>query len=129
MPTPMPTKTSTNDDLGTHLPVMPRDFLILLALAEGEAHGYGILKEVEEDTGGGVQLDPANLYRALKRLMKSGLVTESAHRPADDLEDERRKYYALTEIGARVVQAEAERLRGLADVAVARSLIPRSRER
>jgi DNA-binding PadR family transcriptional regulator len=129
MPTPTQTPTHANEDLGTHLPVMPRDFLILLALAEGEAHGYGILKEVEEETGGGVQLDPANLYRALKRLMKSGLVTESAPRPADDLEDERRKYYALTELGARVVQAEAERLRGLADVAVARSLIPRSRER
>jgi DNA-binding PadR family transcriptional regulator len=116
-------------DLDDHLPVMPRDFLILLALAEGEAHGYGILKEVEEETGGGVQLDPANLYRALKRLMKNGLVTESEKRPAADLDDERRKYYGLTPLGARVVQAEAERLRGLADVAVARSLIPESRPR
>jgi DNA-binding PadR family transcriptional regulator len=116
-------------DLGDHLPVNPRDFLILLALAEGEAHGYGILKEVEEETGGGVLLDPANLYRALKRLMKTGLVNESDKRPAADLDDERRKYYGLTPLGARVVQAEAERLRGLAEVAVARSLIPRSRER
>lgn len=124
-----PPGTLAADDLSAHLPVMPRDFLILLALAEGEAHGYGILKEVEEETGGGVQLDPANLYRALKRLMKSGLVSESEKRPAADLDDERRKYYGLTAFGTRVVQAEAERLRGLADVAVARSLIPQSRER
>jgi DNA-binding PadR family transcriptional regulator len=118
-----------SQDPAAHLPVSPRDFLILLALAEGEVHGYGILKEVEEETGGGVQLDPANLYRALKRLMKNGLVSESDKRPAADLDDERRKYYGLTALGARVVQAEAERLRGLAEVAVARSLIPQSRER
>jgi DNA-binding PadR family transcriptional regulator len=118
----------TQVDVSEHVPVNPRDFLILLALAEGEAHGYGILKEVEEETGGGVQLDPANLYRTLKRMMKKGLVTESGKRPAADLDDERRKYYGLTPLGASVVQAEAERLRGLAEVAVARSLIPRSRE-
>jgi len=118
----------SNLDTADHVPVNPRDFLILLALAEGEAHGYGILKEVEEDTGGGVQLDPANLYRTLKRMMKNGLVTESEKRPAADLDDERRKYYGLTPLGASVVRAEAERLRGLAEVAVARSLIPQSRE-
>lgn len=118
-----------DEELSSRLPVMPRDFLILLALAEGEAHGYGILKEVEEETGGGVTLDPANLYRSLKRLMKDGMVTESDSRPAEDLDDERRKYYGLTALGARVVEAEAERLRTLADVALARNLIPQSRER
>jgi DNA-binding PadR family transcriptional regulator len=121
--------TQNEDTMGAHLPVKPRDFLILLALAEGEAHGYGILKEVAEETGAGVYLDPANLYRALRRLMKEGLVTESEKRPAADLADERRRYYGLTELGALVAQAEAERLRGLADVAVARNLIPQSRER
>lgn len=123
------TASVSDEKLTEHLPVTPRDFLILLALARGEAHGYGILKEVEEETGNGVYLDPANLYRSLKRLMKAGLVSESDKRPAADLEDERRKYYALTELGARVVQAEAERLRTLAEVAVSRSLIPQSRER
>lgn len=121
--------TKQDEELGSRLPVMPRDFLILLALAEGEAHGYGILKEVEEETGGGVKLDPANLYRSLKRLMKDGLVTESGRRPAADLDDERRKYYGLTELGARVVAAEAERLRTLADVALSRNLIPQSPSR
>jgi DNA-binding PadR family transcriptional regulator len=116
------------ETLDAHLPVKPRDFLILLALASGEAHGYGILKEVEEETGGGVYLDPANLYRALRRMMSDGLVRESERRPAADLGDERRRYYELTGLGALVVQAEAERLRALADVAVARNLIPQSRE-
>jgi len=100
----------------------------LLALANGEAHGYGILKEVEEETGGGVYLDPANLYRALRRMMNDGLVHESEKRPAADLGDERRRYYELTELGTLVLQAEAERLRALAEVAVARNLIPQSRE-
>ena len=112
-----------------HLPLQPRDFLILLALAGGEVHGYGILKEVEEETGGGVRLDPANLYRALKRMMKEGLVSESSKVPASDLGDERRRYYGLTQLGARLVEAEAERLRHLADVAVARQLIPEAPRR
>ena len=120
--------TDKAEAVDAHLPVKPRDFLILLALASGEAHGYGILKEVEEETGGGVYLDPANLYRALRRMMNDGLVRESERRPAADLGDERRRYYELTGLGALVVQAEAERLRALADVAVARNLIPQSRE-
>ena len=114
---------------GPYLPLKPRDFLILIALVEGQVHGYGILKEVGDETGGGVRLDPANLYRALKRMMKDGLVTESEKRAAPDLDDERRRYYGLTDLGACVVAAEAERLRNLTDVAVARNLIPQSRER
>ena len=116
------------DDIAGHLPLKPRDFLILFALVEGPAHGYGILKEVSEDTGGGVQLDPANLYRALKRMMKQGLVSESEKRPAPDLGDERRRYYTLTEFGAHLVAAEAARLKKLTDVAVARNLIAQSKE-
>ena len=115
-------------DADLPLPVQPRDFLILLALAGGEVHGYGILKEVDEETGGGVRLDPANLYRALKRMMKDGLVSESAKRAAPDLGDARRRYYGLTEVGSRLVVAEAERLRALTDTALARNLIPQSRE-
>ena len=116
-------------DLDKYLPLKPRDFLILFALVERDVHGYGILKEVEEETGGGVRLDPANLYRALKRMMKDGLVSESEKQPAPDLGDERRRYYGLTELGSRLVAADAERLRSLADAAVARNLIPQSRER
>jgi DNA-binding PadR family transcriptional regulator len=114
-------------DPDKYLPLKPRDFLILLALVEGEVHGYGILKEVGDETGGGVRLDPANLYRVLKRMMKDGLITESEKRAAPDLEEERRRYYGLTVLGASVVAAEAGRLRTLTDVAVARNLIPESR--
>ena len=120
---------ANTEEIQRRLPLKPRDFLILFALIEGEAHGYGILKEVSEDTRGGVRLDPANLYRALKRLMKDGLVVESEKRPAPDLGDERRRYYSLTDLGAQLVAAEAERLRALSEAAVARKLIPQSRER
>ena len=116
----------TDERVAEHLPLKPRDYLILFALVEGEAHGYGILKEVADETGGGVRLDPANLYRALKRMMKDGLVSESDKRPAPDLGDARRRYYGLTDLGSRLVIAEAERLRVLADTAVARNLIPQS---
>ncbi len=118
----------STEDVLDRLPLKPRDYLILFALVPGEAHGYGILKEVEEETGGGVRLDPANLYRALKRLMRDGIVNESARRSAPDLGDERRRYYSLTDVGARLIAAEAARLRKLTDAAVARNLIPQSKE-
>ena len=105
------------------LPVNPRDFLILFSLVDGGRHGYGVLKQVAEESEGRVLLDPANLYRSLKRLMKDGLVAESEKRPASDLDDERRRYYALTDLGTQVVAAEATRLSKLADAARSRNLI------
>lgn len=111
-------------EAATRLPLNPRDFLILFALVEGERHGYAILKQVEGESSGQVRLDPANLYRSLRRLMKEGLVTESEKRAAPDLDDERRRYYALSELGASVVVAEAVRLSRLMDAARARNLIP-----
>lgn len=105
------------------LPVNPRDFLILFSLIDGERHGYGVLKHVSEESEGRIRLDPANLYRSLKRLMKDGLVVESEKRPASDLDDERRRYYALTDLGTQVVVAEATRLSKLADAARSRNLV------
>lgn len=105
------------------LPVNPRDFLILFSLVDGERHGYGVLKHVSEESEGRVRLDPANLYRSLKRLMKDGLVVETEKRPAVDLDDERRRYYALTDLGIEVVAAEATRLSKLADAARSRNLV------
>jgi len=104
------------------LPLSPRDFLILLVLARGARHGYGIIKDAERHAGGDVSLDPANLYRALKRLDRDGLVTET------DLGDESagapRRHYALTDRGRRVVTAEAARLARLTDRAREWRLIP-----
>ena len=105
------------------LPLNPRDYLILFSLVTGERHGYGIVKEVERESGGKVRLDPANLYRSIKRLIRDGLVLEADRRPAAEAENERRRYYAITDFGHRVVTVEAARLAELADAARARNLI------
>ena len=86
-------------------------------LLDGALHGYGIIKAVEERSDAGVLLDPANLYRSMKRLMKEGFVMESERRRAPDAGDERRRYYAITKLGRRVVKAEATRLDRLATLA------------
>ena len=105
------------------LPLNPRDYLILFSLVTGERHGYGIVKEVERESRGKVQLDPANLYRSVKRLIRDGLVVEADRRPAAEVDNERRRYYAITDFGHRVVTLEAARLAELADAARASNLI------
>lgn len=100
------------------LPLKPDLFHILLSLESGSKHGYGIVAEVEERTDGAVRLLPSLLYRRLARLHEEGLVAD-----ADTMSDEadpRRRYYALTPLGRRVVRAEAGRI-----VALARSLSTR----
>lgn len=101
-----------------HLPLSPRDFLILLVLADAPLHGYGILKAVERRMGDEVPLDPANLYRSLKRLRRDGIVEEAEPPEAgDDVPLEQRRYFTLTETGRAVVAAEAARLERLTRVA------------
>ena len=107
------------------IPLNPRDYLVLLSLTDVERHGYGIVKEVEEQSGGDVRMDPSNLYRSLKRLIQKGLVAESEIRPNED-SDERRRFYSLTPLGREVVEAEASRLSRLTEVARDRHLIPDS---
>ena len=92
------------------LPLTSVVFEILLALADGERHGYAIMQEVEDRTGGAVQLRPGSLYRAVNRLLESGLVAESEERPDPAQDDQRRRYYRLTAMGREVAQAEAQRL-------------------
>ncbi len=106
------------------VPMNPRDYLILFTLMDGELHGYGIVKEVESRTRGQVLLDPANLYRAIKRLIRDGLLAETERRPLEEAADERRRYYQVTPLGQKVVALEAGRLAELADAARARKLIP-----
>lgn len=107
------------------LPLRPRDYLILVALSEGELHGYALIREIEGLTEQAVRMDPANLYRALRRLAQEGLVAESGSRPAPDAFDERRRYYALTPAGRDVAAAESRRLEQLTGVARQRRLLPR----
>ena len=104
----------------------PVEFHTLLALAAEERHGYAILQEVAAQTDGDIQLEPGTLYRALHRMLNAGWVAESNRRPANDVEDERRKYYRLTPLGRRIAAAEADRLWRLVTIARAHRLLSRA---
>jgi DNA-binding PadR family transcriptional regulator len=97
----------------TFLPLKTNWFHILLSLAGDEQHGYGIMQEVLDRTGGKVRLWPATLYGSLKRLIGAGLIEESDERPAREFDDARRRYYRLTRLGRSVLNAESERLQEL----------------
>ena len=104
--------------LAALLPLRPIEFHILLALADGERHGYAIRQEAAERSGGEVQLEAGTLYRALRRLLEAGLVAEQRPAPGEEAVDERRRTYRLTDLGRRAATAEAERMAAL--VAAAR---------
>ena len=99
------------------LPLTPPVFHILLALAEGERHGYAIMQEVGDRSAGKVNLGPGTLYYSIKRMLANGLIEEAEERPAPDADDERRKYYRVTTFGRAVAEAESERLAELVDLA------------
>jgi DNA-binding PadR family transcriptional regulator len=105
------------------LPLTPPVFHILLALADEERHGYGIMQDVAWQTNNSLQLGPGTLYGCLKRMLAAGLVEESDERPDPSMDDERRRYYRMTPLGRRVVRAEAERLAGAVTAARARRLL------
>jgi DNA-binding PadR family transcriptional regulator len=95
------------------LPLTPAVFHILLTLADGEAHGYAMMQDVVRRSGGTVRLGPGTLYGAISRLLEDGLIEESEERPDPQMDDSRRRYYRLTRLGGRVLQAETDRLAGL----------------
>lgn len=95
------------------IPLKTHWFHIMLSLAGGEQHGYGIMQEVLNRTTGKVRLWPATLYGSVKRLIEAELIEESDKRPAPELDDARRRYYRLTPMGRRVLNAECERLQEL----------------
>ena len=113
-------------DPQTHLPLTTVVFEIMLTLAEGERHGYAIMREVEQRSEGRVTLHPGTLYRALSRLVDTGLLAELDERPDPERGNERRRYYDLTSLGHAVAVAEAERLETQLDTARAR-LLPQQR--
>ena len=98
------------------LPLTSSVFHILLALSDGDLHGYGIMQEVSEHTGGQIRLGPGTLYGAIKRLLGNGLIVEV---------DERRRYYRLTDFGQKVLKAEAQRISKLVSVAQQKRLLPK----
>ena len=114
-------RTSGPGDL---LPLTPVALNVLLALADGERHGYGIMLEVRERTGGRVRLGPGTLYGAIKRLKEGGVIEESGDRPDPEADDERRRYYRLTGFGGAVLAAEVERLDGLVRAARRKGAFP-----
>jgi DNA-binding PadR family transcriptional regulator len=110
-------------DPQTLLPLTPAVFHILLALAEGERHGYAIMRDIAEHSGGAVRLGPGTLYRSIKAMLSDALIVEASERPDPELDDERRRYYRLTPFGQRVAQAEALRLAQLVRLAQSKRLV------
>ena len=105
------------------LPLTPAVFNILLALADGEKHGYRIMLEVETNTEGQVLMGPGTLYGSIKRMLKAEVVEESDERADPQMDDQRRKYYKLTNLGRRVLSMEAERLASQVMIARAKNVL------
>ena len=105
------------------LPLAPAFFHILIALGDGERHGYSIMQDVEQRTGGRVRMGPGTLYGSIKRMLAEGLIEELTTGPAGA--DERRRFYRITRFGRRVAVAEAERLTSLLAQARSSGLVPR----
>ena len=116
--------SKTNNDPEGHLPLSPAVFHILLALADEERHGYGIMQEVKRRTDGKVRLGAGTLYGAIKRLLEKGIIAETDERPDPELNEERRRYYRLTDFGQRVLRLEVSRLNQLVQQARAKEVLP-----
>jgi len=115
-----------NETTDKFLPLTPAVFHILLALAQGEQHGYRIMHMVRDDTDGRFQMGPGTLYGTLKRMLRQGLIEEAGQRPDPALDDERRRYYRLTDLGRKVLQSEVERLSSLVFKARKRGILSHS---
>jgi DNA-binding PadR family transcriptional regulator len=108
------------------LPLTPAVFHVLLALADGEQHGYAIMREVADSTNGKIKMGPGTLYGTVKRLLEARLIEETDERSDPKLDDERRRYYCLTALGQRVVKAEAARYAEMVKLARGKKLIGRA---
>ena len=104
-------------EIDSLLPLPEATFHILLALAESDRHGYGIIQDVASRTGGRVRLGAGTLYRTIQRLLEQGLIRETRERPPAEEDDDRRRYYRLTPTGREAARAELERLRELVELA------------
>lgn len=99
------------------LPLPAAQLNILLALADGEKHGYAVMREVESMTDGEVTMGPGTLYGTVKKMLDAGLIEEIDQRPDPEMDDERRRYYRTTGLGVRVLEAETNRLERLVQTA------------
>ena len=105
--------TSATDRPSALLPLKPADYMILFVLLQRELCGYRMVKEIAERSDGQIRLEAGNLYRSIRRMIKQELIDESDRRPAPESDDERRRYYAITDFGRRVVAADTARMRAL----------------
>ena len=113
---------SSRGEVEEFLPLPASVMHIVVALADGEKHGYAILRDVAELSGGAVRMGSGTLYGSIKRMLDQGLIEETEERPDPALDDQRRRYYRLTELGQRVGAAEHRRLTSLVDAARLRQL-------
>jgi DNA-binding PadR family transcriptional regulator len=116
--------TDLRREAETFLPLQPATFHILLALADADRHGYAIIQEVAERTGGQLRLSAGTLYRSIQRMLEQGLILEPRERPLPEDDDERRRYYRISALGTAVARAEARRLAALVRMARDRGLAP-----
>lgn len=112
------------DSVEAMLPLQSSTFYILMALGDGERHGYAIIQEIAERTAGAVRLSAGTLYRSIQRMLEQGLIVESRKRPAPEEDDERRRYYAITPFGSAVARAELGRLSSLLKLGRAKGFVP-----
>jgi DNA-binding PadR family transcriptional regulator len=115
-------RSRSADDADEHLPLKPLVFQILLGLAEGERHGWSLVRDVQQRGGFG-RLMPGNFYRTLRSMVSEGFIEESSSRPSASEDDERRRYFRLTRLGEQVAIAEAKRLEAALVEARARKLL------
>jgi DNA-binding PadR family transcriptional regulator len=100
----------TMENISPEQPLTPAVFHILMALTDGEKHGYSIMKDVEKQTNGKMKLGPGTLYGSIKRMLAAGFIEESDERPDPSMDDERRRYYRLSGLGQKVLSVECQRL-------------------
>jgi len=115
---------ASKSQVESFLPLSPTMFHMLLALSEGERHGYALKREILQRTGGKLNLGSGALYGSINKMLEQGLIEESEERPGAHLDDERRRYYRITPLGKRVAQAEAVRMRQLVRLAEDRLGLP-----
>ena len=111
-------------DVAAMLPLPAATFHILMAVAKDDRHGYAIIQDVAERTGGELRLSAGTLYRSIQRMLEAGLIVETRDRPAPEFDDERRRYYRITTFGTAVARAETRRMAQLVRMARMQGLLP-----
>jgi DNA-binding PadR family transcriptional regulator len=114
----------THSEVAALIPLPPATFHILMAVAQEDRYGYGIIQDVARRTGGELRLSAGTLYRSIQRMLEQGLIVETDDRPAPEFDDERRRYYRISAFGIAVARAETGRMAQLVRIARTQGLLP-----